>query len=187
MASCPRFAGYCQLYGQMRMLWQQHAAWTKMTIDSIVEGSADEEFTTRRLLRNPADIAAVFRPLYGNAIADRLQELLTEHLVLAAQLVKESKAGETAAAAETERRWYANGNEIAAFLNSINPFWGRAEMERMWREHLDLVKAQAVARLNGEYETEIARYDEGEQLLLRMADVLTAGIVRQFPCFYAAM
>ncbi|MGE5527998.1 MAG: acetylglutamate kinase [Patescibacteria group bacterium] len=186
MDSCPCRTGFLFLNNLMRMLWEQHAAWTRMTTISIAEGLADEELVTRRLLRNPADIAAVFRPLYGNEIAQKLNDLITTHLVLAAQLVKESKAGDTAAAAETERRWYANGEEIAAFLSSINPYWSREEMTRMWREHLDLVKAQAVARLNKDYAADIAFYDEGEQLLLRMADEFTAGLIRQFPCFYAA-
>ncbi|BAS26793.1 acetylglutamate kinase [Limnochorda pilosa] len=171
----------------MRMLWEQHAAWTMMTIISITESLADEDLVTRRLLRNPADIAAVFRPLYGDKVAGRLNDLLTEHLVLAAQLVQESKAGESAAAEETERRWYANADEIASFLGEINLYWSREGMRRMWREHLDLVKAQAVARLNRDYASGIAHYDEGEQLLLRMADEFTAGILRQFPGFVPAM
>lgn len=163
------------------MLWEQHAVWTRGTIISIAEGLADEELVTQRLLRNPGDIAAVFRPLYGNEIAGRLDDLLTEHLVLAAQLVKESKAGDTTAAAETERRWYANGEEIASFLAEINPFLSEESQRRMWREHLDLVKAQAVARLNQDYASDIASYDEGEQLLLRMADEQAEALFRQFP------
>ena len=186
MDLCPRETGFCFLNNLMRMLWEQHGAWTRMTIISIAESLADEDLVTKRLLRNPADIAAVFRPLYGNEIADRLSNLITDHLVLAAQLVMEAKAGDSAAATETERRWYANADEIAAFLSSINPYWSRENMTRMWREHLALVKAQAVARLNKEYASDIALYDEGEQLLLRMADEFTEGIIRQFPCFSAA-
>jgi len=49
--------------------------------------------------------------------------------------------------------------------------------------HLDLVKAQAVARLKRDYEADIASYDKGELHLLAMADELTCGIIRQFPQF----
>lgn len=51
----------------------------------------------------------------------------------------------------------------------------------MCHEHLALVKAQAVARLKKEYASDIALYDEGELLLLEMADQFTEGIVGQFP------
>ena len=56
----------------------------------------------------------------------------------------------------------------------------------MARAHLALVKAQAIARLNKDYATDIAKYDEGEKLLLRMADNFTEGIARQFSCVFAS-
>lgn len=183
MHVCPIRTEACQLNNRMRMLWEQHATWTRMTIISIAEGLQDLEPTTARLLRNPKDIAALFRPLYGKEVAAELERLLTEHLVLAADLVKASKAGNCMAAAKIERRWYANGDEIAAFLSCINPFWSKSEMTWMWRVHLDLVKAQAVARLKRDYEADIAFYDKGELHLLAMADELTCGIIRQFPQF----
>ena len=181
MASCPTRTGSCQLNNLMRMLWEQHATWTRMTIISIAEALPDEAQTITRLLRNPGDIAAVFRPLYGNEVADRLDSLITDHLAIAADLVRAAKTGDSAAAAEIERRWYANADEIAAFLSCINPYWSREGMTRMWHEHLSLVKAQAVARLKKDYRSDIALYDEGEILLLEMADDFTCGIIRQFP------
>ncbi|WP_220038275.1 hypothetical protein, partial [Pseudomonas syringae] len=44
-----------------RTLWEQHVAWTRMLIISIAEGLSDEVLVTERLLRNPVDMAAVFR------------------------------------------------------------------------------------------------------------------------------
>lgn len=184
MALCPRETNFYCLQNQMRMLWEEHAAWTRMTIISIAESLKDEDLVTRRLLRNPADIAAMFQPLYGSEIADRLNKLITDHLVIAAQLVKAAKAGDSAAAAEAEKRWYANADEIATFLNLINPYWSKETMIKMWREHLAQVKSQAVARLHKDYASDIAFYDEGEKLLLEMADEFTEGIVRQFPAFF---
>lgn len=170
-----------QLSNMMRMLFEQHVAWTRMTIISIAEGLADEALVTNRLLRNPGDIAAVFRPFYGEEVAARLANLLTDHLVIAAELVKAAKAGDSAAAADAEARWYANADMIAAFLSAINPFWSLEDMTAMWHEHLRLTKAEAVARLNKDYAGDIALFDMIEQQILSMADALTAGIVKQFP------
>jgi len=111
--------------------------------------------------------------------------LITDHLVIAADLVKAAKTGDTAAVAEIEIRWYANADAIAAFLSCINPYWSREGMTRMWHEHLSLAKSQAVARLNKDYRSDIAFYDEGERLLLEMADDFTCGIIRQFPYLWA--
>lgn len=184
MVYCSWETNYCYLNNLMRMLWEQHAAWTRMTIISIAEGLQDEDLVTRRLLRNPKDIAGAFLPFYGSEIAAMLDHLITDHLVIAAELVKAAKAGDSAAAEDAERRWYANADEIAMLLNCINPYWSRESMTQMWRRHLAQVKSQAVARLHKDYAADIAIYDEGEKLLLEMADELTEGIVRQFPgCF----
>jgi hypothetical protein len=185
MALCPRETCFYHLSNLMRALWEEHVAWTRMTIISMAENLADVDPVTKRLLRNPVDIAAVFRAFYGNDIAGRLEGLLTDHLVIAAELVKAAKAGDAAAAADAEKRWYANADEIAVFLNSVNPYWPTDTMKKMWHEHLSLTKTEAVARLNKDYAADIALYDEIETQILAMADALTEGIVRQFPCIFS--
>lgn len=169
------------LSNTMRLLWEQHTAWTRMTINAIVFGTPDQQAVTARLLRNPTDFARALEPLYGKAIASEFERLLRAHLVIAAELVTAAKAGNTQAAADAERRWYQNADQIAALLGRINPFWSEAEWRDMLHEHLRLVKAEAVALLNGQYELSTQVYDEAEAQALVMADELTRGIVRQFP------
>ena len=76
-----------QLLKQMNLVWEQHIMWTRMLLISIVENLKDLEATQTRLLRNPKDIADVFRRFYGNAVANRIQQLLTEHLVIGKELI----------------------------------------------------------------------------------------------------
>ena len=106
--------------------------------------------------------------------------MLTEHLVVAADLVRAAKAGDNIAAAEAERLWYANADAIAAFLGSINPYWSEQQWRMLLHEHLALVKAEAVDMLTGQYEAGIAVYDQIEIQALGMADVMAAGIIKQF-------
>ncbi|MFD1175906.1 hypothetical protein ACFQ3W_06245 [Paenibacillus puldeungensis] len=93
-----------ELNQKLRALWEQHIYWTRLTINSIVGRLPDESYTTARLLRNPNDFAAVLRPLYGPAIATRFAELLRAHLTIAAELIKDLQAGNTAAAADAQKR-----------------------------------------------------------------------------------
>ena len=53
----------------------------------IYENLKDLEATQTRLLRNPKDIADVFRPYYGNSVSNEIQRLLTEHLVIGKDLI----------------------------------------------------------------------------------------------------
>lgn len=165
----------------MRMLWEEHIAWTRMTIISIAANLPDQDLVVKRLLRNSADMEAVFRPFYGNETASRFGSLMKDHLATAVQLVIAARAGDSKAAADAERKWYANADEIAAFLNSINPNWPKEAIMAMLHDHLALTKSEAVARLAGDYATDIAVYDKIEKQALTMADALTGGIVKQFP------
>lgn len=164
----------------LRLLWQQHAVWTWSTITSLVFGLPNTDFVVARLLRNPVDFERALQPYYGVRIAAKFRELLTGHLVIAADLVKAAKAGDNKAAAEAERKWYANADAIAALLGNINPYWSQEQWRRLMHHHLELVKAQAVNMLGGQYEASIAAYDENEIHVLGMADVMAEGIIKQF-------
>lgn len=170
-----------ELSNQIRELWEQHTVWTRATIVSIVFDLPDVNFVTNRLLQNPEDFGNVFRVYYGDKIGSKLSDLIKEHLVIAAQLVKAAKAGDNKAEAEIEKKWYANGDEIAAFLGSINPYWSEEAWRRMYRTHLGLVKSEAVNLLTKNYSAEAPVYDELERQALGMADVMTQGIINQFP------
>jgi len=82
--------------------------------------------------------------------------------------------------------WYDNAHDIAVFLNSANPSnWPLDEMDAMMRDHLDLTLAEAVARLEGRYGDDVALYDEVHAQILEMADMLSDGIINQFPQKFA--
>jgi LysM domain. len=169
------------LNNRLRMLWEQHVVWTRLVIMSIVFNLPDLDLATNRLLRNPKDFEAVLKPLYGDKAAARFADLFTKHLTIAAQLVKASKAGDTKAAADAEKTWYSNTDEIAAFLGSINPYWSEKEWKDMLHEHLALTKSEAVNLLTKNFGEGISTFDKIEQQALKMADVMRIGIVSQFP------
>ncbi|HHZ13670.1 MAG TPA: acetylglutamate kinase [Clostridiales bacterium] len=172
------------LSNHLRLLWEQHVVWTRLTIISIVFSLPDVDLVTNRLLRNPKDFEALLRPLYGDRVASWFADLFTSHLVIAAELVNAAKAGDTRAAAEAEKRWYANADQIAAFLGSINPYWSVQQWKTMLHEHLALTKSEAVNMINGNYAESIALFDQIEKQALEMADVMTHGIIQQFPNYF---
>lgn len=165
----------------LRLLWMQHVVWTRLTIISMIFGLPDVNMVTDRLLRNPKLFEASLRPLYGDRAASRFADLLTNHLVIAAELAKAAKAGDSTAAEAAENMWYANADEIAAFLGGINPYWSEQQWKDMLYEHLDLTKSEAVSILTGNYEEGIGVFDQIAEQALQMADVMTQGIIRQFP------
>ncbi len=166
----------------MRKLWEDHITWTRLYIVSLAAGLPDADPTAQRLLQNQADIGNAVRPFYGDVAADKLTGLLKQHILGAADLLAAAKAGDTGKFDAAKKRWYANADEIGTFLNTANPrSWPLAEMKAMMRGHLDLTLQEASARLKGNYAEDIATYDKVHEQILKMADMLSAGIIAQFP------
>src|SRR5690606_38986588 len=114
--------GAVKLMNDHRSLWEEHVAWTRMAIISLTFNLPDVDFVIARLLKNATDMGNKIRPLYGDVAADKYAALIKEHLLIAADLVKAAIVGDNTAATNAERKWYANADEIAVFLNSINPY-----------------------------------------------------------------
>ncbi len=54
-------------------------------------------------------------------------------------------------------------------------------MKKMMHEHLDLTTAEVVARLQGDWAADIAAYEKVHTQIRKMADMLSTGIIKQFP------
>lgn len=166
----------------MRKLWEDHITWTRLFLVSAVADLPDKGPTTQRLLQNQADIGNAIKSFYGDAASDKLTALLKEHIVTAADLVAAAKANEAAKMEDAKKRWYANADDIATFLSGANPKnWPLADLKSMLHEHLDLTTGEVVARLKGDWAADIAAYDKIHEQILKMADTLSSGIIKQFP------
>ncbi len=166
----------------MRKLWEDHITWTRLYIVSAAADLPDKSVTAGRLLQNQVDIGNAVKSFYGDAAGEQLTALLNDHILIAAALIDAAKAGDSTAFADANTRWYANADEIATFLSTANPEnWPLDEMKAMMRSHLDLTLKEAAARLNGDFAGDIAAYDEVHVDILKMADMLSDGIINQFP------
>ncbi len=171
-----------QFHDEMRKLWEDHITWTRLFIVSFTADLPDLQATTDRLLQNQADIGDAIQPFYGRKAAERLTGLLRTHILTAADLLAAAKEGDAAAFEQARDDWYANATDIARFLHSLNRAnWPLADLKAMMREHLDLTLAEASDHLQGNYTQDVADYDAVHLEILRMADMLSAGIIRQFP------
>jgi len=166
----------------MRKLWEDHITWTRLFIVSFAADLPDLQQTTDRLLQNQVDIGDAVKPFYGNAAGRRLTQLLTTHITTAATLLQAAKDGDTQAFDDAKAAWYANAVEIARFLHKANPAqWPLKDLRTMMRDHLDLTLAEAADRLAGDFQKDIADYDAVHVEILQMADMLSGGIIAQFP------
>ena len=166
----------------MRKLWEDHVTWTRLVIVSTVANLPDLDATTQRLLQNQADIGNAIQPFYGDAAGEKLTALLRAHILGAAGILAAAKANDAAKLEAAKQSWYANADEISTFLAGANPKnWPLADMKSMMRQHLDLTLSEAVHQLQGNYAESVADYDKVHHEILQMADMLSEGILKQFP------
>jgi hypothetical protein len=166
----------------MRVLWEQHVEWTRLAIVSFNGGLPDLKSTEARLLRNQVDIGNAVKPFYGRAAGAQLSGLLRRHILVAVDILADVKAGDEHKLHRDLRSWYTNANQIAAFLHRANPRnWPLPKLRSMMHRHLKLTTTEAVAELSGRYGASVAAYDRVEREILGMADMLSTGIIRQFP------
>ena len=178
----PASSKQAAFHDAMRRLWEDHITWTRVFIISAVADLPDKDAATQRLLQNQVDIGNAIKPFYGDAAGEKLTALLKEHITTAAEIVTAAKANDTAKMADANRRWFANADAIAAFLSGANPkSWPAAEMKQMMHDHLNLTTNEVQARLKGDWAADIASYDKVHEQILHMADMLSAGIVKQHP------
>jgi hypothetical protein len=166
----------------MRKLWEDHVTWTRLAIVSYLSDLPDLQATEARLLANQEDIGDAIKPFYGKKAGAKMTALLKQHILGAVDLLGAARAGDQAAITKASSAWDANGRQIADFLSSANPrHWPRKEMRSMMQTHLDQTLKEAVDRLGGKHVAEVHDYDAIHAHILEMADMLSTGIVKQFP------
>lgn len=179
-------ASVSDLRGGMRKLWEDHITWTRVYIIDALAGLPDADAAAARLLRNQEDIGAAIVPYYGTAAGSQLTALLKDHIMIATEVLKAAKAGSNAQVAAQQKRWSANADQIAVFLSTANPAWPRATVRDGLQKHLDFTTQEVVSRLQGNWAADIAAYDANHDHMLMFSDMLTNGIVQQFPAKFPA-
>lgn len=164
-----------------RKLWSDHVLWTRNFIISDLAGLEDKDKVLQRLLKNQDDIGTSIKGYYGEEGAKKLSELLKEHIAIAGQVVDAAKSGKKDDLEKYNKLWYENADKIAEFLNGLNPNWPKIELKDMLYKHLQLTTNEVVARLNKDWDADIVSYDKGEEHILNLADIISDGIVKQFP------
>ncbi|MCZ2223168.1 MAG: hypothetical protein LC122_06005 [Chitinophagales bacterium] len=171
-----------QLNSAMKELWNAHMYWTLITVDAFYNDPKGLEAKLTRLLQNQKDIGNAIVPFYGKEAGDKLAQLLTEHIQLAVPVLKSAKDGDKDALDKAVKDWYANAKEIGSFLASANPKnWTAKETQGALEMHITHTIAYSVSILKGDYSQSFGGFEEALHHMVHLADILTEGIVKQFP------
>jgi hypothetical protein len=169
-------------HDKMRALWEAHGSWTHMVITSFVGNLPNLPAEEQVLLQNQVDIGNAVKPYYGARAGKELTKLLKAHILGAVKVLQAAKSGDQTALAQVEAAWFVNGRQIADFLHAADPrFLSRSASRQMMKVHLNQVIEQAVDELKGNYAADARAFAPYIRHILDMADMISGGIIRQFP------
>ena len=168
------------LLKRMNLAWEQYIMWTRMFLISIADNLKDLNATEKRLLQNPKDIADIFRRYYGNSFANRIENLLTEHLKICKDLIVALKNNNQNLVKELSDKWYKNADDMSEAFSSVNPFYSKEKVRDMLYDHLELTTDEVTARLRKDYSADIVAFDKVQQEVLKMSQYFVEGIFKQF-------
>jgi hypothetical protein len=174
----PAHAPAGKLHDEMRKLWHDHVALTREWILQDVANQPSAKPTLQRLLHNQVDIGNAFKQYYGKAAGDQLTALLKEHILIATRIVESGKKAPVPSLPATQE-WFKNADQIAGLFHQMNPqYWPEGEMRKMMHHHLKITTAEVLAALRGGESG--GAYEKVHQQAMEMADMLTAGLQKQF-------
>ena len=113
------------------------------------------------------------------ALGSSMRKLWEDHVTWTRLFIIAAEAGSPDADA-TAKRLLQNQTDIG---DAIKPLYGDAagtQLTALLRTHI-LTAGEAVDHLKGNFAADVADYDKVHVQILGMADMLTAGIVAQFP------
>lgn len=160
-------------------LWSNHAKWTRefqVSRLAWLEGAA--VVAEAQLLQNLQEIGEALKPYYGVDAGNRLIELLQEHHRIAVELTEAVQKGHREDTYKYRSDGHLNAEDLAIFLNQVNPNWPTEELKSRLDQYLELTEDALNARLSEDGVTENRLYEEAEDQLIQLAEVLAEGIIK---------
>jgi wobble nucleotide-excising tRNase len=160
------------LKAALRKLFTDHAVFTANVMKSIVDGGKDTKQQLDRLLLNQKDIGDQLEPSIGCEKADKITELLTEHIKAAGDVITAAVKKDKMLNVKIDIL-FTNSNSVAEALTSLNPELLPLNFTcQMFHDHNQSVIDMTIARIKGEFTEEIQIYDSYYNDILVLSDAI---------------
>lgn len=165
------------LVNEMRYLWLQMVIWSRAYINNSVARQDALPVVYARLHSVPIGFYSYMSMFFGKEIAEQFIHLLTENIILFANMVNSMVEGNQRSAIKNQAALYENVSTIAVFMARISGSWNYNEWQNLLNNYLKMLIDEAVAILSGNYQKDIAIYDRLQFYSLRIADYLSKGVM----------
>lgn len=156
----------------LRLLFTDHAVYTKFVVVDILEGLGNTKADLARLLENQEDIGRAI----GGAPGRRLTTLLKTHIKLAGACVTALKAG-SPSLKQSIHELFENSDEVGEFLHSLNPSkLPLKATQAMFHTHNQYVLNIAIAQHKKQYAKVVTLFDRYYEHMIHLSDTLESAL-----------
>ncbi len=165
---------------EMSRLWIDNAIWSRQAILCLVDRLPGTEESLYRLMINQEDMGRMFTRFYGREKGDEFCDLISSNTALTISIIrnKSRNSGDSEAA---RAKMNYNVNKIINYLVSVNPNWTKEELSYLINLQSKLFDTQLQSRVNSNFSYDIETFDRIISETYRLSDVLSEGIMKQFP------
>lgn len=139
----------------LRMFLFELVIWTRHYLINRYLGIGNEEIILQRLIGVVDEFARMLAIVFGPEVIQEHMPLFHTHIDLLTSLISAQIEGNAEVVNEVTRLLYANAEEIASFLASINPFWDEIQLRNNLFRYLQYTIAESITFLTGEYDRNI--------------------------------
>lgn len=168
------------LISGLRYLWLQLAIWSRSLIVSSAGNLGDIQSITDRLFQIPEAFAEMLSRYFEPQEVDRFRELLEEHIAAASALVIAEKNDDDKTVNQETVSLYDNARLMASYLAEINPYWNREQWTEVLNDYIEILLADLVARMSGDFPKEITIFDDLQTQVIKIADTMSVGMIQKF-------
>lgn len=165
------------IVNEMRYLWLQLVIWSRSYINNKRSRQGAVPAVYERLYSVPAGFYYYMNLFFGKVIAEEFIYLLSQNIIIFADLISAMLEGNQQNANSGQSAWYGNANEISTFLVQINNTWNYNQWLDLLNRYITMHLDEATAILSNNYRREIVIYDRLQYHSLIIADYMSKGVM----------
>lgn len=165
-----------KLNQEFRKAWVHLIYWIRMYLLSVAGNMEDKGIVADRVKKIPQEMTDVFKTYNPSSVTDPLTQSLTDFVNNTMNLIDAVKEGDVDKSDRMEANMNLDIAQIASALNNLDSAYVNADVQKMLKDYLVLIKQEIEARMTADYSRDIKTVDDLEVLALKIADYLSAGI-----------
>ena len=169
-----------ELSNTIRRSWVNTAGWIRNFILSSVFGILERDTIVRRLYQTIDETGIFYTQYYGEEVGNRVRTIYQNYFRDVDSMIEAYQSGNMEAIEQARASMYKDADEFAALLSSINRFWDYATLQALFYVLVESTEGEIAGVITGDYEKEVAAYDQYVEQIYDISDELTYGMIRQF-------